>query len=458
MGSPESKPAAEEPATPTPSSPSTDPDSFASFGTTATFEAGTFGEAGGIRALVEPATIASPPRTTPRFHRSPRAWRSRRQRSDQGEVLSPERPSIDARLKAVAAAQAAVRRAVLMTDACRRGRLFKAWPSLEPTPDKKECLAGLTHGLLHLPGGCFPAASRSHVKTNTAGGPAAPPAGAVVAAPEPVVLPSCAYRAGVTESEREEFRNVARRYPSGLAPHTTRPHDGYLELGCARILAHDRASASDEVRAAEHERQLRGFGEALAWRRQAGADAVLENGLPSVLMDGAQSESWEYGQTRAGLPIFVDRAETWLSAIRAARQQGLSPQQYGAQRVYWHERCLEVTAQHHAAGVGNGQYVLGRAARTCPALNQQTTLLGSAAPAPFGLRSTRPVWPTPTNESCREPESAAYHPIPAFSHTHRLWARATPPPMIGPSPLSPFACPDPHRGLRGGGRRRGRAS
>ena len=48
---------------------------------------------------------------------------------------------------------------------------------------------------------------------------------------------------------------------------------------------------------------------------------------------------------------------TWLSAIRAARQQGLSPQQWGAQRVYWHERCLEITAQRHAAGEGNGQYI-----------------------------------------------------------------------------------------------------
>ena len=265
-----------------------------------------------------------------------------------------------------------------MTEACRRKRLFKAWPNLDPNPTKPEegPLAVLTATRLHFPGGCLPAGSRSGPPSgffsrasqpNRTPGPEAepPPAGWQHGDD---ALPSCAYRAGVTESERKELRIVVSRFASELAPHSTRAHDvctAYLELGCARILTYDRASASDELRAAEYERLMRMFGDSLAWRRQAGAEALLENGLPPALMDGAQCESWEYGKTRAGLPVFVDRAVTWLSAIRTARQQGLSPQQWGAQRVYWHERCLEVTAQHHAAGEGNGQYVLGRAARTC---------------------------------------------------------------------------------------------
>ena len=36
---------------------------------------------------------------------------------------------------------------------------------------------------------------------------------------------------------------------------------------------------------------------------------------------------------------------------------------------------------------------------------------------PLGLRSTRPFWPTPTNKSCRVPESAASTPY-LHSPTH----------------------------------------
>ena len=55
--------------------------------------------------------------------------------------------------------------------------------------------------------------------------------------------------------------------------------------------------------------------------------------------------------------VFVDRAVSWQDAISAARRQGITPEQYGAQRIYWHERCLEVTRRRHAAGAGNGQYI-----------------------------------------------------------------------------------------------------
>ena len=318
---------------------------------------------------------------------------------------SPDRPSlgakrlsIDARLKAVATA----RRAMSMTEACRRKRLVKGFPDLDPNPTRPESLASFTGTRLHFPGGCLPVVSRSRGSPPNTPGPGGWKHG-------DDALPSCAYRAGVTEEERRELRIIVRRFPSELG-NSTRAHDGYLELGWARCWtelqpAYDRSSTPDEVRwlglglglglaspspipnpysspnayfspnpnhnpnhnpnpnqlrAAEHERLLRGLGEAQAWRRQyngSGAEAYLEDGLPPDLMDGAQCESWEYGKTSAGLPIFVDRAVTWLSAIRAARQQGLSPQQWGAQRVYWHERCLEITAQRHAAGEGNGQYI-----------------------------------------------------------------------------------------------------
>ena len=36
---------------------------------------------------------------------------------------------------------------------------------------------------------------------------------------------------------------------------------------------------------------------------------------------------------------------------------GLTPAEYGVQRVYWQENCLHRTRLAHAAGAGNGQYI-----------------------------------------------------------------------------------------------------
>ena len=359
MGNPESKPAGEKA---NPDAESSKPDAFADTDTdTSGSSTDPFAIADG-RSSPDPFT-----RQTPQEPASPASpVRLPVPRSSQGspDRSSARRMSIDARLKALATA----RRAMHMTEACRRKRLIKGFPDLDPTPTKTETLAGFTAHVtasrlhfpvahLHFPGGCLPGGPRSRSSPPNSPGPGGWKHG-------DGALPSCAYRAGVTEEDRAELRIIVRRFPSKLdgVPHTSRAYDGYLELGWARCWteiqpAYDRSSTPDEVRAAEHERLLRGLGEAQAWRRQAGAEAFLENGLPPDLMDGVQIESWEYGKTSAGLPIFVDRAVTWLSAIRAARQQGLSPQQWGAQRVYWHERCLEITAQRHAAGEGNGQYI-----------------------------------------------------------------------------------------------------
>ena len=72
-------------------------------------------------------------------------------------------------------------------------------------------------------------------------------------------------------------------------------------------------------------------------------------------MHGAEIHSFEYGLTAGGLPVFVDDARTWLSAIRVSKRRGLTPADFGWQRVYWHEKCLAVSRAHHAAGKGNGQ-------------------------------------------------------------------------------------------------------
>lgn len=55
--------------------------------------------------------------------------------------------------------------------------------------------------------------------------------------------------------------------------------------------------------------------------------------------------------------MFIDRAASWLSAIRVSRKRGLTPSDFGKQRVYWHEKCLAVSRKHHEEGHGNGQYI-----------------------------------------------------------------------------------------------------
>ena len=134
------------------------------------------------------------------------------------------------------------------------------------------------------------------------------------------------------------------------------PHDGLLALGVARELVHaDQVAVKGSYgvarRTSERQRLLSRFTEVLSWRKAAQADAILESGLPANLMSGAQSESWEYGRTLAGLPVFIDKASTWLSAIRAARKQNLAPKDYAVQRIFWHEKCLQRARATAASGM-----------------------------------------------------------------------------------------------------------
>ena len=53
------------------------------------------------------------------------------------------------------------------------------------------------------------------------------------------------------------------------------------------------------------------------WRHKVDADTILQRGLPTKLMV-AQVDSFEYGQTRGGLPVYVETAGAWKRAITAA--------------------------------------------------------------------------------------------------------------------------------------------
>ena len=123
----------------------------------------------------------------------------------------------------------------------------------------------------------------------------APAAAAPLRPAIPISPAECAFRPGVTEVEREELMLFGQAHAAGLAP-----HGGLLALGAAReILA-----IAPLARERERARLLRRYGETLEWRKRTAADEVLRRGVPPELLAGAQSESWEYGQTRAGLPVF----------------------------------------------------------------------------------------------------------------------------------------------------------
>ena len=128
------------------------------------------------------------------------------------------------------------------------------------------------------------------------------PAPALSPAPPAIAPPSippseCVFCPGVTEVERAEMMLIAQAHAAGLLP-----HGGLLALGAAREILAVAPVARDRERA----RLLRNFAKVLEWRKLTAADEVRWRGLPPALLAGAQSESWEYGQTRAGLPAFVD--------------------------------------------------------------------------------------------------------------------------------------------------------
>ena len=129
--------------------------------------------------------------------------------------------------------------------------------------------------------------------------PAEKPApAAATLAPVPPAIPippaECAFRPGVTEEEREELMLFAQAHAAGLAP-----HGGLLALGAAREILAIAPSARERERA----RLLLHYGKTLEWRKLTAADEVLWRGVPPALLAGAQSESWEYGQTSGGLPV-----------------------------------------------------------------------------------------------------------------------------------------------------------
>jgi hypothetical protein len=126
----------------------------------------------------------------------------------------------------------------------------------------------------------------------------APAAAALSPVPPAIPIPpaECAFRHGVTEVEREELMLIAQAHAAGLAP-----HGGLLALGAAReILA-----IAPLARERERARLLRHYGKTLEWRKLTAADEVLWRGVPPELLAGAQSESWEFGQTSGGLPVNV---------------------------------------------------------------------------------------------------------------------------------------------------------
>eukprot|EP00964_Phaeocystis_antarctica_P000836 scaffold449_cov59-Phaeocystis_antarctica.AAC.3 len=209
----------------------------------------------------------------------------------------------------------------------------------------------------------------------------------------PIPLAECAFRPGVTEVEREELMLFARSHAAALAP-----HGGLLALGAAREVLAIAPSSRERERARLLLAQADGRRRGVVARRAAGAArgrairivgvrsdergpagfVHVENSRPEALADSPSSPAsarlssgrppaaaiWQV--CLAGRPhrpcvprlqVFVDRAVSWLGAISAARKQGITPEQYGAQRIYWHERCLEVTRRRHAAGAGNGQYI-----------------------------------------------------------------------------------------------------
>ena len=164
-----------------------------------------------------------------------------------------------------------------------------------------------------------------------------PAPAAATLAPVPPAIPippaECAFRPGVTEEEREELMLFAQAHAAGLAP-----HGGLLALGAAREILAIAPSARERERA----RLLLHYGKTLEWRKLTAADEVLWRGVPPALLAGAQSESWEYGQTSGGLPVRQCRKQPPTSFGRFAlphaspapdrAQGGLQPRSASAGR------------------------------------------------------------------------------------------------------------------------------
>jgi len=179
----------------------------------------------------------------------------------------------------------------------------------------------------------------------------APAAAALSPVPPAIPIPpaECAFRPGVTEVEREELMLIAQAHAAGLAP-----HGGLLALGAAReILA-----IAPLARERERARLLRHYGKTLEWRKLTAADEVLWRGVPPELLAGAQSESWEFGQTSGGLPVNVHVRNRGFDRFALPHappapdqaQGGLQPPPIGVfwpapARLIFHARRSSSTAQ-----------------------------------------------------------------------------------------------------------------
>jgi hypothetical protein len=137
----------------------------------------------------------------------------------------------------------------------------------------------------------------------------------------------------------------------------SRPFDGLMLLGCAREILLTPPSKPKE-REKELKRIAQDFNKSLGWRVNARCETVRREGLDVRLVDGGcQGETHWYGWTHGGLPVVVDKGTEWVRAINACRRLNITPDEYAATRIYWHETCVGTTARVHAGGKGNGQFI-----------------------------------------------------------------------------------------------------
>ena len=126
------------------------------------------------------------------------------------------------------------------------------------------------------------------------------------------------------------------------------PHNGLLLLGTVREMLSG-TDRDQELR--EH------FLEVLRWRGQHGADTILQANLSDKLLSLVIPTRC-FGATRAGLPIFVEKASDWQRSLAAAAQRGIAPEVFGRSCLRRSERYLQFVGGSHRRGDGNGQYVM----------------------------------------------------------------------------------------------------
>jgi hypothetical protein len=165
-------------------------------------------------------------------------------------------------------------------------------------------------------------------------------------------LPACADRNGVSDEERAMMVEMSHdpAFSRGFLP-----HDGLLVLGTAREAIREMAKDPQHA-SAQRKRIFDDFLKALDWRDQIDADGIWRNGL-SERDELVQPMSYRYGTTRDGAPLAIENACNWIPAIKNAFKCGMSPEEFGRQRVYWYEHNMDLINKLHAQGMGNGQFL-----------------------------------------------------------------------------------------------------